>query len=1561
MRLKQLSNPLRVGKNLLCLLALFVMLMAPQGAWAEVYTTNTLAGPNSGEAKYTWSLKDNNRAFNVIPGYYADVTESSDPYGLAIVVDSWAGCEIRGVFGPGSTSQDVAEIIYKVEISGVTDNSNIAVKLKREGSDDVNFMPSTIAGEFYLPQSVVWGSTDELYINISKSCTVKGISFYTSIISSSTTYAFPDYPISTGYIQDAKQNDGSIAINAFNYQGYSYPLCLNGSTNTSSIVTYSSSDKSVATVGTDGSVDIKKIGKTTILATVQNGEEDLTFGYVLSVSFPAPTVTPNGGNQLAGDDITFSYEGATNMPDFKYKWDDKDPMTYAQTRPTVQTGTLTAWVEVTPTGRAAIKSEETTVEFAAIAGTSYGLRVFGMPVTSENYANVMGDEREVHQITYDVTSHKLTLNSIDLEGNIVSTSDDPLTVYLNGSNSLTFSPGSDRYAFIGNNGALKFETSTENPGNLTIHGTCYLADMSTGWSSESTPIWEKGFVEENAREYGWWAYSNCDYMTLYTNNSYDLWIDNTQFCDALLSHYGGVEYKPGSKKLELRAQGPYDDAFNPHSFTSKLSELTVTVNGDVTMNSFRFEPTGIVETGTLTIDSYDQSSNKLTLTNTPNGSGVITGFSNLSVGDKMTLDYAIKVAGTSVTNKNAANVLNDDNSTVSFDAATNTLKLNNATIGSATASADIIATENQGDLTIEIAGENTINGLVSGNNNKLNIIKAADATSPSLTIDYGESPVMGFAEVLLGDGLYMNPYQENALLPNVYYNYGYTTPSGVVPGRVVFNGTSQSNPATASIWIGETEVGENGRFEGIENVTFNKDTKTLTLTDATIGSGTVTLDIVSGLDELIIELVNQDKSENTITGSIVSLNASATLKFKGTGKLTINSTNPVSGFSGTPTGVSDCNLVYINYGNQAVVKTLYEPFIYLSEKENRSIVFASEDFRMMDADMFPDVTIKYTISYPDDEEEPELVEYPYYSQEGVPFDGPCTITAYVEYQGKQSAPTTAKYFGFQTNPVTVAVGETVDVPSILPEYDTNELAFVFESDNNSIATISDGQITGVAAGTTAIRCNIPNGETTVSYSILNDGGFLDELEVTVLKDPKFSFSTSENSAISDGGTQYYTYGQEYTLPVLKRWDDGEGAYLTDLSDFTVTYTSSDENVATISNTGVITIVGGGWAEIRASIAATNEYAADETWFTMEVRPADPTVSLEEGAYFTGQKLTLTRVGQNGDLYYSYGSKDASERTAYDGEISLPAGTYDFYPYTRCGTDEQNIWSYGNAHRMLYVFDEPTISKAAGEYEGDIEVEITGLPQDASVTTYYYFGDDDENAELHTYTAGDKITVSESTKLNVYLYVEGDSGKKHKTPVIERQYVIKDITLAVTADDFHNHWMTYHNANGNVTLPENQTIGAFIPTAHNVAENTITVKQIKYILRGEAVLLNDQTTTTTDNESVEGNLLMHADEDVDAENAVIYGLYNGSFMRVKGTIPAGKNYLQVMTLVNNLPSNQPQAPELTIVFEGDVTGVKGVKDVREVKDNTFYSLDGRKVQKLSKKGLYISDGRKVVVK
>lgn len=539
---------------------------------------------------------------------------------------------------------------------------------------------------------------------------------------------------------------------------------------------------------------------------------------------------------------------------------------------------------------------------------------------------------------------------------------------------------------------------------------------------------------------------------------------------------------------------------------------------------------------------------------------------------------------------------------------------------------------------------------------------------------------------------------------------------------------------------------------------------------------------------------------------------------------------------------------------------------------------------------------------------------------------------------------------------------------------TNSLTYTGEAQTVTITSVKAGELVLTTSdydvsyevveeqGASPVDAPVETG--TYNAVVTGKGNFTgtQSAKFTVLKDPEFCFYVGEK--ISNGATESYIYGEEQTLTELKRWDNG---YLIDPTGFTITYTSSDPNVATIDNTGKITIVGVGLTEIRASIEATEEYAADEAWFTMKVVPAVPKVSIPDGAYFTGQILTLTTDAQGGVLYYSYGyEEDESKRTPYAGEISLPAGEYEFYPYVRCGTVDNPIWSYTEATE-LYVYDEPTISKDEGDYVGDIEVEITKLPNpphrdNVSVTAYYYLGDDDDNEENDIrYTAGDKITVRESTKLNVYLLVEGDSDKRYKTKVIERQYEIKDIPLDVTAADFHNHWMTYyHNNNGNVGLPENQNIGAYVATS--ISGNEIVVTQIKSIPRGEPVLLNDETTTTTTNvfgQDVQGNLLLHADEDlvVDEEQGDYYGLYNGAFMHVKGTIPAGKNYLMVSNAV--VPSGY--APQLTIVIDGEATGVNDVRSKMEDGRGDIYDLQGRKVQKPSKKGLYINKGHKVVVK
>lgn len=81
-------------------------------------------------------------------------------------------------------------------------------------------------------------------------------------------------------------------------------------------------------------------------------------------------------------------------------------------------------------------------------------------------------------------------------------------------------------------------------------------------------------------------------------------------------------------------------------------------------------------------------------------------------------------------------------------------------------------------------------------------------------------------------------------------------------------------------------------------------------------------------------------------------------------------------------------------------------------------------------------------------------------------------------------------------------------------------------------------------------------------------------------------------------------------------------------------------------------------------------------------------------------------------------------------------------------------------------------------------------------------------------------------------------------------------------------------------------------------------------------------------------------------------YDFVWVRNAGTIAANRCWLEI---------SNSNARALNIVF-GDLTEVKEVKEVIEVKDDSFYDLNGRKLNGMpTKKGVYILNGKKTVIK
>lgn len=1260
------------------------------------------------------------------------------------------------------------------------------------------------------------------------------------------------------------------------------------------------------------------------------------------------------------------------------------------------------------------RDEGTTTDYVEGVGTEVVLASIGASLYVTKTKTTMTLSNNGGTVTYrkdDILGHVLTLSGLtDLTNFISWYSPNGVTIEISGTNSMSFysSGGSNAVCFDGKPQSSISFIFTGATATLKMYDRSQFKSLDHPWingfSNASNPTLSDGLKMVEIDEY---RYDNNQSLETYveryiTTETYGLNVKGTQvhhLDGVLVGHKDnilGLVYNEQSEKWELstsvtfnsddniltlnNANINYDDG---NAIVSSItSPLTVHLTGENSISSGHYLPfvgaTGdnanlvFTTNATGTPGSLTMSSTHADFGPTqffdgfkqvlyPEEQGSLSAKSvdgNVVISAEQETGYGLKVAGIVVTEDNASHILGDNNTTVTFNASGNILTLNGADfVGN-------IQWASANTLTVKILGNNIIDAAYSpffqGNSNA-NLILTTNSDNPGdlhLTSCYSNNVMSGWKN---NNSVYYNKETSSGAATD----YGWWA-------AAISDQTKLRLNKVYDLWVDNVQLcdAQNEVSFDPEDYSGNR----ITYEDGKLKFQTVSKTtanspfIVNGLGDLTILLVGNN-----------TLNCGALFLGKKEGDSDHNVTFETSGDSSghlviTTTGGENAWYTGHNaptYEGLALVDemknnvrtlTISEPISYDLEVAGVSVTSANATNITGD---YITGTVSFDASNNTLTLDGATIDLTEMEGPGISYTGTANLT--ISLIGTNSIKTQSA-----CEPI-ICETQLDNKPTLTFERGSSLCSLELQTSGTDPVIRNFGNVLGVN-GINEATGNVLklDSEEAVAYTQENGLHTVQDNETTpvtsakivsVLKDPEFCFYVDGIGTISNGETKEYEYGLEQTMPELKRWDNG---YL-DLTGFKVTYTSSDEDVAIIDNTGKITIVGVGQTEIRASIEATGEYAADEAWFTMKVVPAVPKVSIPDGAYFTGQKLKITTDAQGGDLYYSYGyEEDESKRTPYVGEISLPAGEYQFYPYVRCGTVDNPIWSYTEATE-LYVYDEPTISKEAGEYEGDIEVEITNLPQpqsnNISIKVYYYLGDDDDNEENDIlYKAGDKITVRESTKLNVYLLVEGDSNK-YKTKVIEREYKIKDIPLDVTAADFHNHWMTYyHNNNGNVGLPEDQNIGAYVATT--ISGNEIVVTQIKSIPRGEPVLLNDETTTTTTNvfgQDVQGNLLVHATDDVDvAEKAGegdFYGLYNGAFMHVKGTIPAGKNYLMVSNAV--VPGGN--APQLTIVIDGEATGVNDVRSKMEDGRGDIYDLQGRKVQKPSKKGLYINKGHKVVIK
>jgi hypothetical protein len=177
-----------------------------------------------------------------------------------------------------------------------------------------------------------------------------------------------------------------------------------------------------------------------------------------------------------------------------------------------------------------------------------------------------------------------------------------------------------------------------------------------------------------------------------------------------------------------------------------------------------------------------------------------------------------------------------------------------------------------------------------------------------------------------------------------------------------------------------------------------------------------------------------------------------------------------------------------------------------------------------------------------------------------------------------------------------------------------------------------------------------------------------------------------------------------------------------------------------------------------------------------------------------------------------------------------------------------------------------------------------------------------------------------------------------------------------------YWSSYYNTIAHLKADDNTTV-----YKATLSGTTVTLTEItdKVITAGQAVLLKKTTNdpveltpcaaASTDDYS--GNDLEGVDEDTAKEPSFDYYVLSYkdsklSFYKYSGTtLGANKAFFKI-------PANSSR--EFLDIL-GEVTGIDGRYKMEDGRSDVYYDLSGRRVMNPTKKGIYIVNGSKVVVK